>query len=133
MESYAVSFEEATDLFQETLAWLWLIGTTPGGLFVVDHSLTSIDEMWHTFILFTREYSAFCERNFGRYIHHAPTTYLEKQQARANPRRARAELRTAKRRMMGLVYDRLGEATLVKWFSSLPAWFATIEERTCTS
>lgn len=32
----------------------------------------SIDHIWHTFILFTSDYSKFCNQAFGRYIHHAP-------------------------------------------------------------
>lgn len=32
----------------------------------------SVDVLWHQFILFTREYSAFCEEHFGIFIHHAP-------------------------------------------------------------
>lgn len=31
-----------------------------------------IDEYWHTFILFTREYDKFCHLLSGRYIHHKP-------------------------------------------------------------
>lgn len=31
-----------------------------------------VDEVWHAFILFTKEYAAFCEGVFGRFIHHAP-------------------------------------------------------------
>ncbi|OGH91170.1 MAG: hypothetical protein A2534_04285 [Candidatus Magasanikbacteria bacterium RIFOXYD2_FULL_39_9] len=31
-----------------------------------------IDEYWHTFILFTREYDAFCRMLSGRYVHHKP-------------------------------------------------------------
>jgi hypothetical protein len=30
------------------------------------------DEFWHAFILFTRDYAAFCERHFSHFIHHAP-------------------------------------------------------------
>ena len=30
------------------------------------------DDLWHEFILFTREYDTFCQRYFGRYIHHTP-------------------------------------------------------------
>jgi hypothetical protein len=33
-----------------------------------------IDEVWHSFILFTREYSEFCQRTCGQMIHHAPNT-----------------------------------------------------------
>ncbi|WP_424188608.1 glycine-rich domain-containing protein [Actinokineospora sp. G85] len=32
-----------------------------------------VDVGWHTFILHTREYAAFCERLAGRFIHHVPT------------------------------------------------------------
>jgi hypothetical protein len=36
------------------------------------HSLR-VDEVWHQFVLFTVEYSAFCDRYFGHYVHHAPS------------------------------------------------------------
>jgi hypothetical protein len=36
------------------------------------HSLR-IDEVWHQFILFTREYGAFCQRYFCSYVHHSPS------------------------------------------------------------
>jgi hypothetical protein len=32
-----------------------------------------IDEIWHTFILFTDEYATFCAEVAGRFIHHAPS------------------------------------------------------------
>ena len=32
-----------------------------------------VDEAWHQFILFTAEYVAFCQRYFGRYVHHRPS------------------------------------------------------------
>jgi hypothetical protein len=31
-----------------------------------------VDEVWHAFILFTKDYAAFCDDVFGRFIHHAP-------------------------------------------------------------
>lgn len=31
-----------------------------------------VDEVWHQFVLFTREYCEFSQRYFGRYLHHAP-------------------------------------------------------------
>jgi hypothetical protein len=33
-----------------------------------------IDEVWHAFILFTREYADFCQQAFGMFIHHVPRT-----------------------------------------------------------
>lgn len=32
-----------------------------------------VDVAWHEFILFTREYQVFCEKAFGRFLHHTPT------------------------------------------------------------
>ncbi len=29
-----------------------------------------VDEEWHTFILSTKGYAEFCDRAFGKYIHH---------------------------------------------------------------
>jgi hypothetical protein len=31
-----------------------------------------VDNLWHTFILFTHKYHAFCNLNGGQYIHHTP-------------------------------------------------------------
>src|SRR5688572_4999841 len=31
-----------------------------------------IDEMWHTFILATKDYAQFCDDYFGTFIHHVP-------------------------------------------------------------
>lgn len=33
-----------------------------------------IDEAWHAHILHTERYHEFCERVFGRYLHHRPAT-----------------------------------------------------------
>lgn len=38
---------------------------------------TVIDEFWHTFIFFTRDYHKFCREIAGRYIHHAPNSEEE--------------------------------------------------------
>lgn len=32
----------------------------------------AVDEAWHGFILCTARYTAFCERAYGRYLHHHP-------------------------------------------------------------
>jgi hypothetical protein len=43
-----------------------------------------VDKAWHEFILFTRDYEAFCQKRYGRFIHHTPFT------ARDRRRRASA-------------------------------------------
>lgn len=32
----------------------------------------AVDDAWHEFILFTRQYDQFCRRAFGRFLHHTP-------------------------------------------------------------
>jgi hypothetical protein len=32
----------------------------------------AIDELWHTFVIFTREYAQFCQAVAGQFLHHVP-------------------------------------------------------------
>ncbi len=32
----------------------------------------AVDDAWHEFILFTRQYARFCDRGLGRFLHHTP-------------------------------------------------------------
>jgi hypothetical protein len=34
------------------------------------------DDLWHEFILYTRNYAAFCQGAFGRFMHHTPAVAL---------------------------------------------------------
>lgn len=36
-----------------------------------------VDNMWHTFLLFTQEYADFCDRVAGRFLHHVPESYKD--------------------------------------------------------
>ncbi|WP_280154719.1 hypothetical protein [Piscinibacter sp. XHJ-5] len=42
------------------------------------------DDLWHEFILYTKNYQAFCERAFGRFFHHTPAAVLSGGQRRSN-------------------------------------------------
>ncbi len=38
-----------------------------------DHAVSQpVDPFWHAHILFSHDYSEFCERAFGHYLHHVP-------------------------------------------------------------
>ncbi len=65
------SDEEGTALFAEVKRYLVLTHANPTRAVPVFSPL--IDEVWHQFMLFTTEYAAFCERFFGRFMHHMPT------------------------------------------------------------
>ncbi|WP_198648846.1 hypothetical protein [Cyanothece sp. BG0011] len=36
-----------------------------------------VDEAWHEFILFTKEYSDFCSQGFGYFLHHTPAEAMK--------------------------------------------------------
>ena len=37
------------------------------------------DDLWHEFILYTREYDSFCRRAFGGFLHHTPAVVLSRE------------------------------------------------------
>ena len=40
----------------------------------------AVDVAWHQFILFTRNYAVFCDKAFGRFLHHTPAEAMTSQQ-----------------------------------------------------
>jgi hypothetical protein len=105
---------QAEEVFQELLKWLYL-----GSRCLADNQATAgcvmteeiekLDWMWHTFLLFTRDYTAFCESYFGFILHHVP---VDEDDEPASPEALRGQLE----RQFALVYDVLGEQTLLVWY-----------------
>ena len=62
------SFEDARDRFMALKQFLTVCAVLPG----IKVASDEIDQMWHTFLLFTREYRNFCNDRLGRYIEHEP-------------------------------------------------------------
>ena len=60
-EANAVSFDD-------TLKFLYLCGTSEESFEMTE----KIDVVWHHFILFTAAYADFCDKFFGKFIHHIP-------------------------------------------------------------
>ncbi|MCV9935482.1 hypothetical protein OIU35_03825 [Boseaceae bacterium BT-24-1] len=42
------------------------------------------DDLWHEFILYTRDYGRFCNQAFGRFLHHTPAVALREDAPRDN-------------------------------------------------
>jgi hypothetical protein len=97
-----VSPQQAEELFRETLKWLYLCGcaTREGFACALTPELGRLDEMWHTFLLFTRPYADFCERYIGFFLHHVPTEDEEAGEGggRVRARAAQAAVRPGLRR-----------------------------------
>lgn len=66
---------ESEALFVELKKWLWFLSQREddSAPFAVFSEQSILDDYWHEFILSTKEYHAFCDAHFGRYIHHTPT------------------------------------------------------------
>jgi hypothetical protein len=43
-----------------------------------------VDDLWHEFILYTRNYEVFCRQAFGRFLHHTPAVVLSGGQRQSN-------------------------------------------------
>jgi hypothetical protein len=55
-----------------------------GGLKPVSMPSQVADDLWHEFILYTRDYDAFCKRAFGAFFHHTPAVMLSPERRSGN-------------------------------------------------
>ena len=62
---------EAEALFAEAKKYLILCHLDSGASW--NMYSTRVDEAWHQFVLFTRQYTDFCHRYFGKFLHHNPS------------------------------------------------------------
>lgn len=67
----------------EALRQYFLIYLKSGRKFVSMPSQLA-DDLWHEFILYTRNYHAFCQQAFGRFFHHTPAVALKPAQRASN-------------------------------------------------
>jgi hypothetical protein len=71
--------------------------------------MREIDDMWHTFLLFTRENTDFCNKYFSRFIHHIPRINEEEIDFE--------DFKIRFSHYLSYVYDHLGSRTLQIWFA----------------
>ena len=118
---------DAEEVFVELKRWLWLCSYLRGVPVNMVGEAFVIDEMWHVFLLFTRDYSAFCDRYFGEFIHHTPKTSADQaawQVALAGSSdQTLRNWRTSIKQDYELIYDHLGPVTLFKWCHEFPKKF----------
>jgi hypothetical protein len=56
-------------LWEDTKKFLYLCGTNPeAGM----SPTLALDDGWHEFLMYTKQYSEFCQTYFGRFVHHVP-------------------------------------------------------------
>jgi hypothetical protein len=67
VKEFSLSNREAELLFDDVKRFLWL--NFVSGVIAPP---PKIDEAWHIFIIFTKDYAEFCQTIFGRFMHHRP-------------------------------------------------------------
>lgn len=137
-ESFAVSQDEAELLFREVRRFLWLCAhrqtlqpaptDLPEALFFIGHeNLRVLDEMWHCFVLFAREYERFCLRYFGHVIYHYPSTRSDRlrreERFKADPEAAMEKQQRHLNALVGYVLRTLGEDIAELWLKKIPRQF----------
>lgn len=115
MKDFGATRKQANHLFQEILKFLWLSRKAERLDVKVSIAMypemIDIDNMWHTFLLFTPDYFKFCEKYFGGYLHHQPNT--------SNKPMPKKQFEKEFTSFLSFTYDHLGEKTVRDWFKSL--------------
>lgn len=115
-----VTEAEADALFEDLMAWLWLLAQPDAPRLVLVAPMRIIDELWHEAVLDTPRYAALCTQHLGRFVDHVPTG--ADPIADALPHDREAQLR--------YIAAQLGVDRVLRWYVELPlhhddAWFRT--------
>lgn len=122
---YPQSKMQAEDALKELMNYVWLChkhkadkrlhpnDNTLNFSCVIHAEMKDIDNMWHTFLLFTKDYHDFCNNYLnGIFFHHEPIIGTD---CHLVDKQYEQELTF----YLSYIYDNLGEDTLIKWFGSL--------------
>ncbi len=117
---YGLSRPTVETIFQDLMRYLWIADRLQsqslhrrksqllGSLVIIDSWLI-IDEMWHSFLLFNKDYEEFCLKHFGHILRHAPdTTRTSVLQKRSKAINYEA--------YVDLIYDNFGATVANRWF-----------------
>lgn len=64
-----------------TRQWFRILARRPIDRLRLSMPSTLADDMWHEFLLHTRDYAAFCDTAFGRFLHHVPESAMTPEEA----------------------------------------------------
>jgi len=118
--------EEAVLIFEDLKRFLWLYAKieqqrlTDPKLGLPDISIATnmeiIDEMWHSFILYTQFYSEFCEEHFGLYLHHPVPMekFINNTKIHGNDKASEIFISE----MIECVCEEFGEEVAIRWFDT---------------
>lgn len=119
-KDYPHAAMQAEDALSELMKFIWLclkhkaekqLNPSDESLYfscVIHPEMDDLDKMWHTFLLYTKDYHAFCRDYLGGiFFHHEPLDNSDDDELDEQ------ELTL----YLSYIYDNLGENTLITWFS----------------
>ncbi len=119
---HKIDNSEAELIFEDMLRWLWLCkmhdsklkknpNITPTKLDLYS-PMKEIDEMWHSFILYTKDYEFFCKKYLGTFIHHEPNISISDfDTVEKNVVDVQTLMET-----LHFILENLGDLVLIRWF-----------------
>lgn len=121
-KEWNVTQEEAEDIFYETKKFLYLAARCQTECFNISvyEQMQVIDEMWHTFVLFTDRYHHFCDEYLGGFLHHFPFTREMLRSEIKHITAMNSDFETYKQQayhnQILKIKELLGEETVIKWY-----------------
>ncbi|MEN0057213.1 MAG: hypothetical protein AAGB31_00125 [Bdellovibrio sp.] len=119
MRDFKASPEEAQRVFTDLMKWFYLLHRYASEGYYFEKNpkhfelgmydeTQKIDNMWHTFILFTIDYTDFGWQQLGYYQHHQPFDQVQP--------KSKAQTLRERQLMYGFIAASLGVETLRDWF-----------------
>ncbi len=116
--------EEVDLIFDDLKRFLWLVATleerkqqgekTPDISFSI--SMIIMDDMWHAFILWTKQYNDFCQNYLGNFIHHPTEMPIYEQNTTVKNLDESEAMNIFLEGMISVCLEELGEAVTERWF-----------------
>jgi hypothetical protein len=82
LEHNTLSSDDISTVEAATRQWFRLAARHPKAKLSMPSVV--VDDMWHEFVLHTRDYAEFCDAAFGRFLHHTPESAMNAAAAAAN-------------------------------------------------
>jgi hypothetical protein len=113
--------DKADEIFEDLMVFFWAtkkheieLNKSPANkeldfVFIMDQKMKDIDNMWHIFLLFTKDYHHFCTTYFKEFIHHVPGV------AQALPK-DESFYETNLERFLNFNLDHLEQERIMRWF-----------------
>lgn len=125
-----ISISESYQIFEDVKSFLSLHGyikiyskkdplDTPKQI-EIDSDTYIIDEMWHSFILRTKDYALFCNEAFGKFIDHSPVPISEMKEKTLWSEEEVMEYRLKLNKQLKFIVKVLGVNTLSRWYKEYP-------------